>query len=149
MVQLKAPQDLLAGVFLTSLGILGLVYGAGLSLGGKVSVIGPGYLPRLLSFGLLGFGSVLMVRAWVLTGEGMGRVPVRRVAAILGALLTFALLIEPAGLVVATLTQVFIAWLASPEKRWREGVALSLGLALGALLLFGFALQLPLKLWPV
>ncbi len=149
MVQLKAPQDLLAGVFLASLGILGLVYGAGLSMGGKVSVIGPGYLPRLLSFGLLGFGSVLIFRAWIVTGEGLGRIPFGRIAAILGALLTFALLIEPAGLVVATLTQVLIAWLASPEKRWREGVVLSVGLSLTALLLFGLALRLPLKLWPV
>lgn len=149
MSHLKAPQDLLAGLFLAGLGVLGLTLGASLSMGGKVSVIGPGYLPRLLCIGMLGFGTVLIGRAWIIPGEGLGRVPVGRIAAILGALIVFALLIEPAGLLLATAAQVLIAWLAAPDKRWREGMILSLGLSLGALALFGFALQLPVKLWPV
>ncbi len=149
MVRVRAPQDLLAGIFLLGLGSVGLVYGAGLGLGGKVTLIGPGYLPRILSWALLGFGTVLIAQSLMIDGDRITRPPVGRVAAILGSLLVFAVSVETVGLVLATAAQVLVAWLAAPERRWREGIVLSVVLSLGAAALFGVALRLPFKLWPM
>jgi hypothetical protein len=149
MIRIRAPQDLLAGILLISLGTVGLAYGVNLSMGGKTVLIGPGYLPRMLSWLMLAFGAVLTVQSLMIDGDRLGHVPLWRITTILGSLVIFALTIEAAGLVLATAAQVLVAWLASPKLRWREGLALAVVLSFGSLMLFGYGLGLPFKLWPV
>jgi hypothetical protein len=63
--------------------------------------------------------------------------------------LAFGLLLEPAGLVVATVALVVIGCLAGAEFRWRDVGILCVILIALALGLFVYGLGLPLKVWPV
>ena len=64
------------------------------------------------------------------------------------AVLAFAFLLEPAGLLVATLAIVLIGAFGGPEFRLLEVLILAAGLALGSVVLFVYGLKLPLPIWP-
>jgi hypothetical protein len=64
------------------------------------------------------------------------------------AIIAFALLIGRAGLFIACVAAVLISALAAPQIRWREAPVVALVLAIFCTLLFGYALRLPLPVWP-
>jgi hypothetical protein len=66
---------------------------------------------------------------------------------ILAAILAFALLIESAGLVPATISVVVLSAFASSEARWKETVALSAFLVVFCAVVFVYALKQPLALF--
>ncbi len=107
-----------AGAVLVLVGVYVAYQGYGYGLG-QVFRLGPGALP----FGL-GLLSVLFGVLIVLVDpDGAEAAPVirwRPVLSILGALLAFALLIDTAGLVIATAALVFIAGAADPDHTWRS-----------------------------
>ena len=53
-----------------------------------------------------------------------------------------------AGLFIACVAAVLISALAAPQIRWREAPVVALVLAIFCTLLFGYALRLPLPVWP-
>ena len=112
-----ARRNRVAGAVLFLIGAYVAYEGYGYGLG-QVFRLGPGALP----FGL-GLLSVLFgVLVAVINPDGAETAPIirwRPVLSILGALLAFALLIDTAGLVIATAALVFISGAADPEQTWR------------------------------
>src|SRR5262244_82166 len=57
-------------------------------------------------------------------------------------------LLGPAGLALATLVIVLLGAAGGREFRFLEALALALGLAAGAVILFVYGLKLPMPVWP-
>lgn len=144
---LRAPNDLIAAVFLLACAGLAWWFGRDLSVGTAFRM-GPGYIPRLLSWIVLGFGLLLLVRAFVMAGPRLSPWPLRPIVLVLGAMVVFALSVERAGLLLASLLAVGLAALATPQNTWRSTLVLAAVLAVAACVLFPWLLQLPLRVLP-
>ena len=110
--------------------------------------MGPGYVPIMLSWVMGAFGVVLCVMAFVHRGPALEKWRIKPIGLVLGSLLVFALTIERTGLLIASILAVGMASLASPQQRLRQTVLLAVCLAAFACVLFPFALQLPLRIFP-
>ena len=144
--------DLLAALFFAAVGGLGVAMASGLDRGSAMRM-GPGYLPTavgglllLLSLGLA--LRALAVRAGADRDEGPAVWKPGPIAAILAALGAFALLIDPVGLIGATLALVTAARFAERPLRPVETAVLAAAAAVFSALVFVELLQLPIGLWP-
>lgn len=142
-----APTDLAAGIFLLVVAVLAWWFGQNLKVGTAYRM-GPGYAPMLLSWIAGGFGAVLVLTGLLRRGPALERWHLRPMALVLGAMVVFGLCIERTGLLVASALAVALSGLAAPSPRVREIAMLALCLAAFACLLFPFALNLPLKIFP-
>jgi hypothetical protein len=147
MRRLHINQDVAAGLMFAGFGVAGLWFGRELPVGAALRM-GPGYMPRLLCYGLLLLGIVIAIKGAIVAGERIERWHWRPLAIVSIAVLAFSLLLEPAGLVVATAAIVIIGAFGGPQFRLVEALALAAGLAIAAVVLFVTALQLPLPIWP-
>lgn len=144
---LRAPNDLIAALFLLACAGCAWWFGRDLSVGTAFRM-GPGYIPRLLTWIVLGFALLLMVRAFVWPGPALERWPLRPIVLVLGAMVVFGLTVERGGLLIASLLAVGLAALATAQNRWRDVAVLAIGLAAAACVLFPWLLQLPLRVLP-
>jgi hypothetical protein len=109
--------------------------------------MGPGYMPTVLSWGLVLIGAFLSLRAFALEGPPIERSLFRPQVFILLAIIVFGLLIERVGLAPAIVVVTVVAALASHEMRWRETLAIAVGLAALCVGLFIYLLGQPLTIW--
>lgn len=108
----------------------------------------PGYVPRLLCWGIIGVGALIALRG-VLAGDSpLARWHWRPLLFVLSGLIAFRYMIEPVGLVGATFVIVLLGGFGSREVRLRDTVLLAASLAAGAVALFVYALGLPMRVWP-
>jgi hypothetical protein len=147
MRRLNLNRDLLAGLMFAAFGIAGLWIASEYPRGTALRM-GPGYMPVMLCWGLVLLGGAIAIRGALKSGAKLTGWQLRPFVLVLVAVLAFALLIEPAGLAIATLAIVFIGAAGGPEFRPVEAVALALGLAAGAVALFAYGLRLSIPLWP-
>jgi Tripartite tricarboxylate transporter TctB family len=146
MFRLKSPQDLGAAVMFLLFGLAGLWFGREYEMG-TASRMGPGYMPMVLSGGLIGLGIVVGLRAVTRCGPAIEPVLWRTNGLVLGAILGFVVLIESAGLASATFVVSVLSALASAEWRWRETLALGVLLAIFCVLVFIYALRQPMSVF--
>jgi hypothetical protein len=95
-LRIKSPQDLGAAIILIAIGLGGLWFGRDYDIG-SVSRMGPGYMPVLLSIGLLTFGAAIGLRAVTVDGPPIATGRWYPSVMILVAVLMFAVLIERAA----------------------------------------------------
>ncbi|MBU8546343.1 tripartite tricarboxylate transporter TctB family protein [Roseomonas sp. ROY-5-3] len=109
---------------------------------GELRRMGPGAFPAGL--GLLNalFGLLILVPAFFRKGE-MPVPAIRPLLAIIAGGLSFAFLIEPAGLVPATVALVFVVALAEQKQRWLRTAILAAALSVMAVLVFTKGLGIP------
>lgn len=119
----------------------------GYSMGTAVRM-GPGYFPSLLAYVLAGVGVILIGRSFYLAGEPVSRLHLLPLAILVVAILSFGLLINWLGLVIAGAMVAIVAARAGPEFRTREVIALAAVLVAFSVAVFVYALGLPLKVWP-
>lgn len=143
--------DLLAAVLFASIGGVGVATARGLDRG-TLMRMGPGYLPTVVGVLLLLLSAALALRAVTArAGSDDGEPLTWRpgpIAAILAALGAFSFLIDPVGLVGATLALVAAARFADRPLRPVETAVLAVGAAAFSALVFVELLQLPIALWP-
>ena len=147
MHRLRLNRDLVAGLMFIAWGAAGLWIASDYPRGTALRM-GPGYMPVLLCCGLVLLGGVIAIKGLLTTGVSLTVWHLRPLILVLAAIVTFALLIETAGLAIATIAIVLIGAAGGLEFRWREALALALGLAAGAVGLFVYGLKLPMPLWP-
>lgn len=154
-------QDTIAGLVVAAVACLAIYKGYALDIG-TLAEVGPGLFPAALGTVLLALSLALVAKGFVSAPkEGLampGRWGLRALGGILGALAVFGLLIKgmsfgpvavPAlGLSGATPLAVLVAGLADRETRWGELALFAAGLTVFCVLLFRFALSLPLPLAP-
>jgi predicted metal-binding membrane protein len=142
-VRIKSQQDAGAAILLIVIGIGGLWFGREYERG-SVSQMGPGYMPMLLSVGLLIFGGIIALRAVTVDGPQIERGLWYPSALILLTVILFAFLIETAGLAPATFAVAVLSAFASPQVKWKEALALGVGLAIFCVLVFVYGLRQPI-----
>jgi Tripartite tricarboxylate transporter TctB family len=146
MIRVKSPQDFWAGVLFI------LAAGAALWVGrdyafGTLTKMGPGYLPTVLGWLLLGIGGVLVLRALAIEGPAIARSEIKPQLFIQAAIVVFALTIERLGLALAVALVAITSALASRGTRWIETLALAIGLAALCVILFVHLLGQPFTVW--
>jgi len=146
MVRIKSPQDAGAAILLIVIGLGGLWFGRDYERG-TVSQMGPGYMPMLLSVGLVIFGGIIGLRAVTTDGPPIERGLWYPSALILLTVVLFAFLIETAGLAPATFAVAVLSAFASAQVRWKEALALGVGLAIFCVLVFVYGLRQPIPIF--
>lgn len=159
----KAPQDLVAGLFLIALALLALWAGSDLNAG-TMRTMGPGMLPKAVATLIALVGAVLVVGSLIWEGPPLDPVYYRGPFFIVLGIIAFGLTVRgfsiplpggasiptPAlGILGAGPLAIMIAGFASPETRFKELMIFAAGMTLFCWFLFKWALGLPIPLMPM
>jgi putative tricarboxylic transport membrane protein len=147
LVPVRGPQDYYGGLVLVLLAILALVASADLP-GQRGFAFGPGTAPRLFSGILAALGFAVAAVGVISDGPQIEPYRIRGPALVVIAILLFAALIRPFGLVAATYAAFMVSILGSSEMRWIESLIAAAVMTLFCVLLFVYLLNLPFQLWP-
>jgi hypothetical protein len=135
-------KDICAGALLSLVGLFfffqALDYGVG-----TARRMGPGYFPMALGVATMVVGLAILVPAFKRSGEAL-KISWRPIAAVLGSILAFGILLTWTGLVPAVLATVFIAAMGSEVTRPPATIALAVFAAAIAWLIFVVGLNQPL-----
>lgn len=144
---MTVDKDVFAGAFFVLLGAAGLWIGADY-VTGTAARMAAGFVPKLLCWGLLGMGAIIVTTGFVRPTEPMERWQMRPLVLVLMSLLVFAGLIEVGGLIPATVGMAVVAAAGSKETRWLETLIFSAVLAVVSALVFVKGLGLTMKILP-
>lgn len=145
---MRAPEasvraNVLETIFLAVLFVMGaFMVSRGIDYGvGKINRMGAGFFPVAVGVLLMVF-SVLLAPEAIKSGGRAVRFPMLPLTMIFLGLIVFALLVEPLGLVPATIALVFVSAFAEVGMRPRRALATALAAALLGYLLFIVGLRL-------
>ena len=147
-MRVRTGQDFAAGIMFALIGIGALWIGADYPMGIPQRP-GTGVLPRILAWCLVGTGGLLVIKAVISGDERVGAWAWRPLFAVTLAVVSFGMLIDSAGLVIAMIVSLSLCALGTPETRWPEylgflGVMLAIGVGT-----FVWLLGMPIPLLPV
>ena len=147
-MKISHPKDFWAGVMFFIVGLASLIVAFNYPLGTSARM-GPGYFPRVLGGLLMVLGAFLSLRSFKLQGEAITPFAWKAIALILGGIGVFALIVNVAGLVVATFALIIISGFASKEFNLKESIISSIVLSAASVGLFivGLKLQFPIFPW--
>jgi hypothetical protein len=143
----RIGQDVGAGLMFIAAGALGLYLSRNYPVGTALRME-PGYVPRLLCWGIVGVGVIIAARGLLMGDTPLSRWHWRPILFVLGGLIAFRYLIEPGGLVAATVVTVMLGAFGSREFKTTDSLMLAAGLAVAAVAVFVYALGLPMRIWP-
>jgi hypothetical protein len=146
-VKIKNAKDFWAGLMFLAFGAGFVVAARGYPMGSAVRM-GPAYFPTVLGIVLALLGAAILLKSFAAERAAVPRFALRPLLLVLLAIVLFALLLKPLGLVLSTLVLVLVGAYAGHEFRWREALILGAVLAAFAVLVFNYALQLPFNIWP-
>jgi len=147
ILPVRAPQDFYGGLVLVMLATLALIASAELP-GQRGFAFGPGTAPRLFAIILAALGGAIALTGLVTAGPHIEKYKLRGPILVIVAILGFAAMIRPVGLVIASYVTFVVALLGSKEMRVVEtlvGAAVMTAFCVG---LFVYLLNLPFQLWP-
>ncbi|HEU4377089.1 MAG TPA: tripartite tricarboxylate transporter TctB family protein [Hyphomicrobiaceae bacterium] len=142
----KAPQDFWSGLAFLGAGLFISISAWGYPAG-TAARMSHGYVPMLLGYALCAVGAASVVRSFLVHGAPVSRIALRPMLP-LAAVIAFALLLHPAGLVVATFALIVISVMAADRFRPLDILILSALLIPFNWIIFVRALGLPLPLLP-
>src|SRR5260221_6112149 len=148
MLKIKSPKDMAAGLFFLLIGFLGFYFVWDMPMGAAVRM-GPGYIPKVLSAILMGFGLIVGGRSFVLTGERLEAWKLRPLVIISASILLFGLLIDRAGLVLAAIVLMLVSTIGGREFFWRESIIFAVVMTAGSVIVFHVLLALPMQVWSI
>src|SRR5437879_6348373 len=138
---------MLRGIFMAASPSLALIASAELP-GQRGFALRPGAAPRLFSVVLAALGAAVAVNGVFADGPPIEKYKIRGPSLVIIAILGFAAMIRPLGLVPATFLAFMISILGSSEMRWIESMIAAALMTLFCVLLFVYLLNLPFQLWP-
>ncbi len=149
MAAVRDRRAFSAGLLFVIVAVLFLVLSRGLERG-SIGRMGPGFFPWMLGLALGLIGLAVMIGA-MRPGAPVAALPRwdwRALGWVVGAVVLFALLLEPLGLVAALAVLVVTAARASPQFTWTGGVAAAAVLIALSIVVFDWLIDLRLPLWP-
>jgi hypothetical protein len=147
LTHVKNSQDFFAGIIFMGFGIFGLCLGGELTVG-TITRMGPGYLPRFLSYALIVMGVFIALKS-IRFGNGTIEPPRwRPLVFVLGPILGFAVLIVRCGLVMSIFFVTFASCFGTREARLPGSLVLGAFMATFSVFLFIYCLKLPIQVWP-
>jgi len=138
--------DLLTALIFIGLGTLGLVMSRALEAG-TLAQMGPGFLPRVVCVLLILVGLAVGLPALRRPAIVLESVKTRPLLVILVAITGFGLAVTHLGFVLAALWLVVVGSLADPGGKWRQTLALAVGLAAFGAVVFVYGLGVQVPLW--
>ena len=144
---IRNPRDFWGGLVLMAVAILALWASRDLP-GQRGFAFGPGTAPRLFAGVLAALGAAVAFVGLITDGPRIEKYKVRGPVLVIIAILSFAGMIRPLGLIISTFLAFFISILGSTEMRWLESVIAAVVVTAGCVLLFVYLLSLPFQLWP-
>jgi putative tricarboxylic transport membrane protein len=144
---IRNEQDFWGGIALIALALFAMYASSDLP-GQRGFAFGPGTAPRLFAGVLLFFGLIITVVGAMTDGPKIGGYAVRGPLMITCALLVFAAIIRPVGLIAASFLTFMISVTASRETRYLEATITAVAMTAFCVFLFVYMLNLPFQLWP-
>lgn len=142
-------KDFWSGLFFIMFGLGSLALSSGYE-SGSAARMGPGFFPSVLGWLIAFLGIVIAARAFWRQGEEVDIPLLRPLFFVIVGVVCFGLLVDKAGLVLATLALVVLARAGGRDFfRIREIFLQYVVLTAAVAALFVFALQLPIQLWPL
>jgi putative tricarboxylic transport membrane protein len=129
------------------LAVLALIASADLP-GQRGFAFGPGTAPRLFAVILFGLALAVTVVGVTTSGPPIEKYRLRGPLWVLSAIILFAMIIRPVGLVVAAFLTWMISIFGSTEMRYLESVIAAAVMTVFCVVLFVYLLNLPFQLWP-
>lgn len=139
--------DLLAGLVFIVVGALGLWAGRDLRVG-AAAMMGPGYLPLIISSLIVFIGLIVTVMGLVRDNERLDVIRLRPLLIILVAVAGFAYAAESLGFILAAIWLIGVGSMADRETRLREVAASIVVLTTFGILVFIVGLGVQMKLGP-
>ena len=115
-------KDFLSGLLFIAFGVAALYYGRNLAMGTAVRM-GPGYVPHMLAYIMIGLGMLIAVVALVTATEPVDVPKWKPITLVTIGIFIFAALFERAGLFPALVALILIASLAGEEFKLTEVLA--------------------------
>ena len=141
------PRDYFGGAALIALALF--AYEASRDLPGmRGFAFGPGTAPRGFAYVLGALGVAVSATGLLTKGPGIDRFHIRGPLFITLSVVLFAWLVRPLGLVIASFLSILAAAGATPEARLVETLVWGAVLTAFCVLLFPYALNLPMQIWP-
>jgi putative tricarboxylic transport membrane protein len=109
---------------------------------------GPGTAPRLFAIMLFGLSLAVTIVGVTVAGPPIEKYKLRGPLWVLCAIVLFAMIIRPVGLIVASFLTWMISICGSTEMRWIESLIAAAAMTVFCVLLFVYLLNLPFQLWP-
>lgn len=145
--RIRNARDFYGGLALVGLAVFALWASRDLP-GMHGFAFGPGTAPRMFASLLLVLGAGVALVGLFTEGPGLERYAVRGPVFVTASVIVFAITVRHLGLVIATYVSVLVAALGSSETRWIETIIWGAVLTTFCALLFPYALNLPMPLWP-
>jgi hypothetical protein len=139
-------QDIAGGILLTALGLWVAFHSKQYDFG-TAARMGPGFFPHILGWLLAVLGVLIALPAFFRHGQKI-TVQWGNAAFVLGAIILFAALLRPAGILLATFAAAFVSTLADKDITWLGRVYVSIGVAAVTWGVFIFGLSMRLPVWP-
>lgn len=146
-MKIRAEKDFWSGVLFIAFAIVAVSAARGYPVG-TVGRMGPGYFPLALGGLLALLGVITVCKSFVTDGERMEPLNLRPVLAIVTSVVLFGLAIERLGVIAAIVIVVGILAAAFRGLNWFEFTVLAAVLIGFSVVVFAYALQLPLPVWP-
>ncbi len=140
-------KDVLAGLLLASFAIAGLWLNQDHTLG-TARRMGPGYMPMLTFWLLLGIGGIVFLIGLFNGPDKLERWAMRELILVLAALGVFGLILEQAGLFVTLAVTIGISTLADNTHKPKGVIGLILFLLALCWWVFIRELDIRIELWP-
>jgi putative tricarboxylic transport membrane protein len=145
---IRAPREFYGGLALAALAAFAVW--ASRDLGGmRGFAFGPGTAPTLFAYILMMLGIVVAVTGVVMSGPAIDRFHVRGPFFVTLSVVIFALTVRSFGLAISSFLSICAAAGATPEARFVETIVWGVVLTAFCCLLFPYALNLPMQLWPI
>jgi hypothetical protein len=146
-MKIRSPKDFWSGLFFiaVALGFIGLSHPYGM---GTMHRMGPALFPTLVGVLLVGLGSIIAIRAFVIDGPPLPQFHARPIIISLVSIALFAVAMTYLGLIAAIAALVMVGAMASNESRALETVGLVVVLIVFSVAVFVWLLGLPIPLWP-
>jgi putative tricarboxylic transport membrane protein len=141
------PRDYYGGLALIGLAMFALWASSDLP-GMHGFAFGPGTGPRIFASMLALMGAIVAIIGMLTEGPGLERYAFRGPFFITLATIVFAFSIRSFGLVITSFVSIMISASGTTEVRWVETIIWGAVLTLFCSLLFPYALNLPMPLWP-
>jgi hypothetical protein len=147
--RIRSQKDVAAG-------LIYMLAGGGFSLGalnyklGEPARMGPGWFPFWIGILLLAVGIATATNG-LRRGTAVDKVrppELRTIAWVIGAVVAFGVLLQPAGLILSLAALIILSSLASHEFSWRGALLSAVVLIAFSTLVFVEGIQLQISLWP-
>lgn len=147
-LRVRNPRDLGAAMVFVLIGLAGLWFGRGYTIG-SAARMGPGYLPAMLSGLLVLFGLIIAVRSLSLNGPPVEIPNWRPIVVVLAAIGMFSLLIQRVGFAPTVLVTAILGAWATAEVKPLESIVLGVALTAFCVVVFIYGLRQPIPVFGV